>query len=135
MTTEELKEGDLVEHLASGERGVITDEETSCVRHQSGPFSCVGHPASCDYQPAGIFSLSLGFEKELRGVPRELLRKVNPVPTIKTVCMWCETVTTDGPEAPLSHGICIRCIPDFLKRGGVSDEKIKEHMEGIANGN
>lgn len=133
MTTENLKEGDLVEHLASGERGVITDEETYCTAHTG--FDCINPSTPHDHQPAGTFSLSLDFEKEIRGVPRELLRKVNPVPTIKTVCMWCETMITDGPEAPLSHGICIRCIPDFLKRGGVSDEKIKEHMEEIANGN
>ena len=130
MDTEDLKEGDIVEHLASGEKGVITDEETSCVSHQGNPFPCVGRAASCDYQPTGTFSLSMGFEEEICKVPRELLRKVNPVPTIKTVCMECKSVITDGPDGPLSHGLCEKCVPSFLKRGGVSDEKIKKTYGG-----
>ena len=28
---------------------------------------------------------------------------------MKTICAWCKAIITDGPENPVSHGICEAC--------------------------
>ena len=30
--------------------------------------------------------------------------------TVKVVCAWCAHVLVDGPELPLSHGMCDDCF-------------------------
>lgn len=28
---------------------------------------------------------------------------------VKVICAWCKKVLKDGPEEPVSHGICEEC--------------------------
>lgn len=30
---------------------------------------------------------------------------------MRTVCAWCDGLIKDGPAEPLSHGICLDCLP------------------------
>jgi hypothetical protein len=50
---------------------------------------------------------------------------------MKTICCECEEVITPGPDDPVSHGLCLKCFPDFLRRGGCSEEEIKKSMEDM----
>ena len=55
---------------------------------------------------------------------------------MKTICQECKTVMIDGPEDDdkISHGLCEECAPDFMRRGGMSEEEIKASMKELAEG-
>ena len=49
-----------------------------------------------------------------------------------TLCMYCHLVLKVDlkAKAGLSHGLCPECMPEFLREGGLSEEEIKDIMEG-----
>lgn len=50
---------------------------------------------------------------------------------MKTVCQECNKILKEGPDEPVSHGLCLDCMPDFMRRGGVSEEEIEKAMKEI----
>ncbi len=49
-----------------------------------------------------------------------------------TICAYCNIVTGIDLTIPMdypSHGICLDCVPGFLREGGFSEEEIKEIMK------
>ena len=43
---------------------------------------------------------------------------------MRTICQECKETITPGPEEIPSHGLCESCMPDFMRRGGVSEKDI-----------
>lgn len=70
-----FKQGDLVKHRASGQRGVVSSCLTSCVNH-SFPFSLCSmrfDKSECDFQFCGLYELSTEFQKDNIDVAEYLL--------------------------------------------------------------
>jgi hypothetical protein len=38
--------------------------------------------------------------------------------TLKTICCVCHTVLVDGPDEPVSHGYCAKCMRATLRDNG-----------------
>jgi hypothetical protein len=47
---------------------------------------------------------------------------------MKIVCAWCNIIIQEGPEYPMSHGICPECGKKILMGIGVYREKEVEEM-------
>lgn len=66
--------GAMVMHRATQERGVVAEVDTACTvhsawEHATGDFE----PTQCSLEPIGTYTVSMSFEKALRGVPIEQL--------------------------------------------------------------
>lgn len=48
-----------------------------------------------------------------------------------TLCMCCNTVTSIDLKAlpGLSHGICLDCMPGYLRQAEMTEEEIKTFMK------
>ena len=52
---------------------------------------------------------------------------------MKLICVWCKKVIRDGPENPVSHGICrecARCVPRRDPRPAVYPSFIARRIWG-----
>jgi len=41
---------------------------------------------------------------------------------MRTICAWCGVVLTDGPETPVSHGICAGCVEKVREEDDASPD-------------
>ena len=48
-----------------------------------------------------------------------------------TLCMICQSVTSVDLKAlpGLSHGLCIACMPGYLRQAGMTEEEIANFMK------
>jgi hypothetical protein len=47
---------------------------------------------------------------------RSIFQLMNPR-LLRVVCAWCRLTISEGPSAPVSHGICSACAAQFEKGG------------------
>ncbi len=49
---------------------------------------------------------------------------------MKTICAWCQCVIREGPEQPVSHGVCKRCAKRITQ---AESEKYRDHYSYVAD--
>jgi hypothetical protein len=50
---------------------------------------------------------------------------------IKTICCVCHEVLKDGPEEPLSHGYCSKCMRQAMVDDGIPQEEVDAVMKEL----
>ena len=78
--------GDLVEHRASGQRGVVYTIEVECTKHDAFERNCnnalwFGEPdPECEFESTGYLTLETAFEKQIRVHERNVIKVHDDLP-------------------------------------------------------
>jgi len=102
-----FRNGDLVRHRASGQKGIVLMANHVCNAHD-GPerVCCRSANPKCHWMFSGTYQVSVALGKTVRGVREDLLECVTAPPTYKMVCLVC------GLELSWSAGCEIKNCPD-----------------------
>ena len=50
---------------------------------------------------------------------------------MKTICQECKLIIQEGPDDPISDGLCKECLPVFMRRNGATEETIQQLMKEL----